>query len=559
MTDQQLLADFVDRKDEAAFAAIVERHLQIVYAAARRQVGSSGGNAHLAEDVAQAVFIMLATKAAKLRNSGCTSLAGWLVNAARLAAKAALRAELRRKRREDRVASMNRHDTHLDSGEAGVGAALAEEELSRGLDEALAQLGDADRSAITLRYLQEKSVRDVAEQMGTSEAAANKRILRALDKLRGVLARAGISLTPAVLADSLLRQAQVALPTSLSAPSAASTAIAAARDASVASAAAAIAADALGTIAWKGALAVVAALLLVGITIAASLSIFRGGPGSATPQAASVIKRPAGKINVGVLVSLQTATRNNTTDRRTWNQLRIVDELANATDLALFPLIEPGSESDPQLAHKLELYFPNKKPIDASDADAVATMDVVVACAACFAKDEVLVAFDKAVHQGTGIMVRQCLGGDDNGYRRPPVRHFRLLSDNFMPDAIISTKHDKDVVVLTSHPLLGTLSGHTDASFLAEPTGGYGMLVSNATPLLQMKRIDAAIFNNDKKPLEPHEGWGIYPLAVGQYGAGRVVSVGFDSGKLPEAFDRATNHQFSIHAVRWAAGREIEP
>jgi len=128
-----------------------------------------------------------------------------------------------------------------------------------------------------------------------------------------------------------------------------------------------------------------------------------------------------------------------------------------------------------------------------------------------------------------------------------------------MPDAIISTKHDKDVLVLASHPLLGTMSGQTEVSFLAEPTGGYGMLAAGAVPLLRMKKIDAAIANGDKKPLEPHDGWGIYPLAVGQYGAGRAVSVGFDSGKLPEAFDKATDRKFSIHAVRWAAGREIEP
>src|SRR4051794_34782100 len=101
MTDQELLRSFVRDRDEHAFAQIVERYLRLVYVAARRRVHDD----HIAEDVTQAVFIILAKKAASLRDG--TILAGWLVNTARLSGKTAARTAARRKRHEQRAADMN--------------------------------------------------------------------------------------------------------------------------------------------------------------------------------------------------------------------------------------------------------------------------------------------------------------------------------------------------------------------------------------------------------------------------------------------------------------------
>src|SRR6185436_16334355 len=153
-TDLQLLRAYAQQRDERAFAAIVERYFAVVYAAARRHVR---GNSHLAEDVTQAVFIMLARKAASLREGA--SVAGWLITAARLAAKTALRGEIRRKRREKRYGDMNpRHDQITDTDPTS-GAPLPQ--ISGPLDEALDRLSDADRAAVTLRYLHDRPIVEV--------------------------------------------------------------------------------------------------------------------------------------------------------------------------------------------------------------------------------------------------------------------------------------------------------------------------------------------------------------------------------------------------------------
>src|SRR4051794_2275115 len=107
--DTLLLRAFVDRRDEAAFATLVSRYVDVVYAAARRQLRDE----HLADDVTQAVFILLAQRANRVR--GGDVLAGWLVSCARLCAKAAARGEARRKQREKKAAAMRPETATRDS------------------------------------------------------------------------------------------------------------------------------------------------------------------------------------------------------------------------------------------------------------------------------------------------------------------------------------------------------------------------------------------------------------------------------------------------------------
>jgi RNA polymerase sigma factor (sigma-70 family) len=203
-TDFELLETFARTADHEVFAQIVSRYADLVYSAALRQVGP-----RLAEDVSQAVFLIRSRKAPHINGH---FLAGWLVNAARLAGMASHRMELRRTQRERSAAIMKNqligeHRAHAQW-----------DEISPLLDQAMARLGEKDRCAVTLRYLQGKSVREVAAAMSVSEDAAAKRSLRAITKLRDYFARHGVaSLSSESLTGVLAVHAVVAAPLGLAA------------------------------------------------------------------------------------------------------------------------------------------------------------------------------------------------------------------------------------------------------------------------------------------------------------------------------------------------------
>ena len=94
MNDTELLRAWVTRRDETAFAELVRRYVDLVYASARRQVGSSP----LVDDIVQAVFLVLARKADSLGQK--VILSGWLFQTTRFVAARALLAERRRAHHE---------------------------------------------------------------------------------------------------------------------------------------------------------------------------------------------------------------------------------------------------------------------------------------------------------------------------------------------------------------------------------------------------------------------------------------------------------------------------
>src|SRR5258705_5670896 len=166
-------------------------------------------NSHLAEEATQAAFIALSRKAARLQQR--TVIAGWLYRAVHFAALNLQRSEARRKHWEKEAAIMNNPGENAPANPDDMSKEIALPHV----DDALAELGEKDRTALVLRFLQQKSLRDVGDTLGTSEEAAKKRVSRALEKLRALLARRGVAITAVALAIGLSQLPLFAAPAAL--------------------------------------------------------------------------------------------------------------------------------------------------------------------------------------------------------------------------------------------------------------------------------------------------------------------------------------------------------
>jgi RNA polymerase sigma factor (sigma-70 family) len=200
MTDQTLLQQYVQTGSQQAFADLVSRHADWVYSAAVRMVRDPG----LAEDVTQAVFVLLSQKAPKV---GSKPINAWLFAVLRFAASHALRAKARRQRHEARAAAMK---PIANSDDERIW-----EEVAPLLEDAVRQLGSRDRQAILLRFYQRKSMAEIGEAMGISEDAAKKQMARAIQKLRSGLGRQGKATLPSALEVVLFAKTTSAAPTDL--------------------------------------------------------------------------------------------------------------------------------------------------------------------------------------------------------------------------------------------------------------------------------------------------------------------------------------------------------
>lgn len=200
LDDKELLRRYVEQNSEKAFAELVTRHVHLVYSAALRKTG----NASAAEEITQAVFIILAQKAGKLTDK--TILPGWLYQTTRLSAATFLRGEIRRWRREQEAYMQSLSNEN----ESEVWPDIAPL-----LEDAMGHLNEKDRNTIVLRFFHGKSFAEVGRAFGTSENAAKKRVAYALEKLQKYLSKHGVASTSAIIAGVVSANSIQAAPSSL--------------------------------------------------------------------------------------------------------------------------------------------------------------------------------------------------------------------------------------------------------------------------------------------------------------------------------------------------------
>jgi RNA polymerase sigma factor (sigma-70 family) len=247
--DLTLLQKYARRNSEEAFSMLVSRHVNLVYSVALRSVRDP----HLAEEIAQAVFIILARKADSLGDK--TILCGWLCRTARYASANALTIQRRRQYREQ--------EAHMQSilNEAEPMHEETWNQIAPLLDGAMGQLGQKDHDAVVLRFFENKTFAEVGAILGASEDAAKMRVNRALEKLRKFFTKRGVSSATAIIAGTIsansVQAATVALAKSV-------TAVAIAKGAAASGSTLTLIKGALKIMAWtKAKTAVVAGVVLI--------------------------------------------------------------------------------------------------------------------------------------------------------------------------------------------------------------------------------------------------------------------------------------------------------
>jgi RNA polymerase sigma factor (sigma-70 family) len=198
-SDLDLLGQFARQNSQDAFTALVNRHVNLVYSAALRQVRSP----QLAEEIAQSVFADLARNAGKLKSN--TVLTAWLYAVTRRTAIDVIRKESRRQLREQIAVEMN--DMNATANDWT--------QIEPLLDDAMAALDETDRAAILLRYFENKNLREVGEALGTNEDAAQKRVSRAVERLREFFSKRKITIGASGLAVLISANAIQAAPVGL--------------------------------------------------------------------------------------------------------------------------------------------------------------------------------------------------------------------------------------------------------------------------------------------------------------------------------------------------------
>jgi len=200
--DMALVREYARSNSEQAFATLVSRHVNLVYSVALRHVR----DIHLAEEITQTVFILLARKAKSL--SPKTILSGWLCRTARHVSANTLRIQCNRQLREQE----SQMQSILNEPEHGIW-----DQMAPLLDEALNSLGEKEHDAVVLRFFDGKELKHVGAAMGTTEDAARMRVNRGLEKLREFFTNRGITLSAGAIAGAVSANSVQSAPAGLAA------------------------------------------------------------------------------------------------------------------------------------------------------------------------------------------------------------------------------------------------------------------------------------------------------------------------------------------------------
>lgn len=197
LTDSELLTLFINHRDEAAFAELVQRYRRLVWSVCQRVLSDT----HDIEDVFQATFLVLVRDAVRIRRR--PSVASWLYGVAyRLAIRVRRQADRRRE-----VESLTSDPVANDDF-----AVIAQMFVRQTVDEELHSLPNKYRQPLVLHYLTGKSQKDVAAEMGLTEGAVDGLLKRGRHALRMRLYRRGVTLGAVWIVLNWTEQAAQAAP-----------------------------------------------------------------------------------------------------------------------------------------------------------------------------------------------------------------------------------------------------------------------------------------------------------------------------------------------------------
>jgi RNA polymerase sigma factor (sigma-70 family) len=554
MTDVELLRQYREGNHDA-FAVLVKRHADWVYSVALRHVC---GDRHLAEDVMQAAFIVLARDIRTGRTAN-TALNAWLFKVVRFTALTAMRGESRRRRHERKAASMTPEATSHAAPEAPIKGTR--------LDELIAKLRERDRQAVLLRFYHRKDIPEIARELGVSETAARKRLERAVDKLREMFRRisGAASLAPAVMVEAALTSNVQAAPES--AVNALTSILSKTMPAELGtSSAALLACDVIGRVnaaarlrAIIGTAAAVVLSLLVASTVTTSFrheTSANFGRSNVSPITAKT-RTHSGPLRVGILVSHATATKPAETTQPASHRLTDVAVKAlHDPSMDLYAVIEPGTAKLPDMVEVLAEHFEAGHVIDGADPRALATLDVLVTFATTNMRPEVLKAMREAVTGGVGYLRVQDLGCASPG-RGEDINSLLGISRIGCFWRPLRTKCQ---VVAPEHPLLAGLvaDDSLDALPIGSFSGSFGAV--NGQPLIAAKGAGNRYSGIPGRLYSPVDldmrGHTFYPMIVSQLGEGKMVACQWY--RVPPAIDKATHGRFYIRCVNWLGGRPLD-